>query len=68
MGKSMKGNKVQTGLRLNEPLYYKVKALSELEQRSLNNLVEYALQKYVREYEAVNGSIRNSYEQPNHTF
>lgn len=49
--------KIQTGLRLNEPLYEKVKALSEKEQRSINNLIEYVMQKYVTDYESQNGPI-----------
>ncbi len=53
----MATNKVQTGLRLNELLYEKIKALAEKEQRSLNNLIEYAMQKYVDEYELNNGPI-----------
>lgn len=50
--------KIQTGLRLNEALYDKARVLSAQENRSLNNLVEYALQKYVAEYEATNGPIK----------
>lgn len=53
----MATNKIQTGLRLNEALYDKARILSAQEQRSLNNLVEYALQKYIAEYEAANGPI-----------
>lgn len=50
-------SKVQTGLRIKEPLYEKARALAEREQRSLNNLVEYALQRYIDEYERENGEI-----------
>lgn len=53
----MATSKIQTGLRLNEALYDKARALSEQENRSLNNLIEYALQKYIAEYEAMNGTI-----------
>lgn len=53
----MSTNKIQTGLRLNENLYEKVRILADREQRSLNNLIEYALQKYVDAYEAQNGAI-----------
>lgn len=49
--------KIQTGLRLNEPLYDKLRAISERESRSLNNLIEYIAQKYVEDYEAVNGPV-----------
>lgn len=53
----MATSKIQTGLRLAEPLYEKLKAISELENRSLNNLLEYAAQKYVSEYESMHGPI-----------
>jgi len=53
----MASNKVQTGLRLSEPLYHKIRALAEKEQRSLNNLIEYAMQKYIDDYEKENGTI-----------
>lgn len=50
-------NKIQTGLRINETTYAKLKTLSANENRSLNNLVEYIIQKYLEDYEKVNGSI-----------
>ena len=53
----MATNKIQTGLRLPEPLYEKARILAAAEQRSLNNLIEYALQRFVDEYEAQNGVI-----------
>ncbi len=49
--------KIQTGLRLDEELYEKLKTLSNLEGRSLNNLVEYITRRFVAEYEAQNGPI-----------
>lgn len=54
----MATNKVQTGLRLNEVLYEKVRAIAAREQRSLNNLVEYVMQKYVEDYERKNGTVQ----------
>lgn len=54
--------KIQTGLRLSEPLYNKARILSSQENRSLNNLIEYALQKYIVEYETENGPITVSSE------
>lgn len=51
--------KIQTGLRLNESLYEKVKFLSSRENRSLNNFIEYAVQQYVDKYESENGVIQN---------
>ena len=53
----MASSKVQTGLRIKEQLYEKARALAVREQRSLNNLVEYALQKYIDEYEREHGEI-----------
>ena len=54
----MATNKIQTGLRLNETTYEKVRILSTKEQRSLNNLIEYAVQKYIDAYEDKNGPIQ----------
>lgn len=50
-------NKIQTGLRINEKNYEKLKALSIEENRSINNLIEYIIQKYLTDYEKNNGSI-----------
>lgn len=52
--------KIQTGLRLEESLYEKLKALSEMEGRSLNNLMEYIARRYVADYEAQNGPLPQS--------
>lgn len=52
--------KIQTGLRLEEKLYDKVKLLSEQEGRSLNNLVEFIVRQYIQEYEAKNGPLAHS--------
>ena len=53
----MATNKIQTGLRLNETVYEKLRVLSSRDSRSLNNLIEYVLQRYLDEYEAANGAI-----------
>lgn len=53
----MATNKVQTGLRINENTYAKIRHLCTKEQRSLNNLIEYVLQQYVEQYEKENGPI-----------
>lgn len=53
----MATNKIQTGLRISETNYAKLKTLSVKENRSLNNFVEYIIQKYLDEYEKSNGSI-----------
>jgi hypothetical protein len=53
----MATTKIQTGLRLNESLYDKLRALAAQESRSLNNLLEYIAQQYVTAYEAERGPI-----------
>ena len=49
--------KIQTGLRLDETLYEKVKALSIIEGRSINNLAEHIIRQYVTQYEALHGPL-----------
>lgn len=49
--------KVQTGLRLDEELYEKVRVLAEIEGRSLNNLIEHITRKFITAYEAQNGPL-----------
>lgn len=53
----MATNKIQTGLRLGELAYDKLRVISQREARSLNNLIEYVLQKYLDEYEGEHGII-----------
>ena len=50
-------NKIQTGLRIDETTYAKLKTLSVKEKRSINNLVEYIIQKYLNDFEKSNGTI-----------
>lgn len=52
--------KIQTGLRLEEDLYAKVKFLAEEEGRSINNLVEYIVRRYIADYEEKNGPLPES--------
>lgn len=49
--------KIQTGLRLDEETYGKLKSLSVQEGRSLNNLIEFILRRYLADYEAKNGAL-----------
>lgn len=50
-------SKIQTGLRIDEVTYNKLKTLSVKESRSINNLVEYIIHHYLDEYEKNNGII-----------
>ena len=49
--------KIQTGLRIDETTYGKLKTISEKENRSLNNLIEYVIKSYLSDYEKQNGII-----------
>lgn len=49
--------KIQTELRIDETTYGKLKTISENENRSLNNLIEYVLKSYLSDYEKKNGAI-----------
>lgn len=50
-------SKIQTGLRIDEITYGKLKTISEAENRSLNNLIEYVIKSYLTDYEKENGFI-----------
>ena len=52
--------KIQTGLRLDEATYEKLKVLAEREGRSMNNLIEQIIRLYLREYEAANPPLPSS--------
>ena len=50
-------SKIQTGLRIDETTYGKLKTISEKENRSLNNLIEYVIKNYLSDYEKEKGVI-----------
>lgn len=58
----MATSKIQTGLRLEETLYNKVKSLSDQEGRSINNLIEFIVRRYISEYEIENGPLPVSHD------
>ena len=53
----MATSKIQTGLRLGEKNYEKLRIIAEKENRSFNNLVEYILQRFLDNYESENGEV-----------
>lgn len=53
----MRTSKIQTGLRIDEETYQKLKTISKSESRSLNNLVEFIIKKYLSDYEMIHGVI-----------
>lgn len=53
----MATNKVQTGIRFEPELLYKISYVAKDNKRSLNAQLEYLAQACVREFEAENGAI-----------
>ena len=53
----MATNKVQTGIRFEPELLYKITQVAKINKRSLNAQLEYLAQTCVQEYERTNGSI-----------
>lgn len=53
----MATNKIQTGIRFEPELLYKIAYVAKDNMRSLNAQLEYLAQACVKEYEAANGPI-----------
>ena len=53
----MATNKIQTGIRFDPELLYKIAYIARDNKRSLNAQLEYLAQNCVKEYEKENGSI-----------
>jgi len=53
----MATNKIQTGIRFEPELLYKITYVAKDNKRSLNAQLEYLAKVCVKEYEALNGSI-----------
>ena len=53
----MATNKIQTGIRFEPELLYKIAHIAKDNKRSLNAQLEYLAQNCVKEYEAANGAI-----------
>ena len=53
----MATNKVQTGIRFEPELLYKIAYVAKENKRSLNAQLEFLAQSCVREYETANGPI-----------
>ena len=53
----MATNKVQTGIRFEPELLYKITRVARENKRSLNAQLEFLAQQCVKEYEAANGEI-----------
>lgn len=53
----MATNKVQTGIRFEPELLYKITVVAKDNKRSLNAQLEYLAQACVKDYEAANGPI-----------
>lgn len=53
----MATNKIQTGIRFDPELLYKITHVARDNKRSLNAQLEYLAQQCVKEFEAANGPI-----------
>lgn len=53
----MATNKIQTGIRFEPELLYKISYVAKDNKRSLNAQLEYLAQICVKEYESANGKI-----------
>ncbi|MBQ8341876.1 MAG: Arc family DNA-binding protein [Clostridia bacterium] len=53
----MATNKIQTGIRFEPELLYKITQVAKQNKRSLNAQLEFLAQECVKEYEAENGEI-----------
>lgn len=53
----MATNKIQTGIRFEPELLYKIAHVAKDNKRSLNAQLEYLAQNCVKEYESTNGPI-----------
>ena len=53
----MATNKIQTGIRFDPELLYKITYVAKDNKRSLNAQLEYLAQICVKEYETTNGNI-----------
>ena len=58
----MATNKIQTGIRFEPELLYKITYVAKENKRSLNAQLEYLAQRCVKEFEAENGEIPASDE------
>ena len=56
-GVIMATNKIQTGIRFEPELLYKITQVAKMNKRSLNAQLEYLAQESVREYEKNHGPI-----------
>lgn len=52
-------SKVQTGLRIDSDIHAKLLKVSQIENRTINNLVEYIIKLYLADYEQKHGAIQN---------
>lgn len=56
----MATNKIQTGIRFEPELLYKIAYVAKENKRSLNAQLEYLAQNCVKDYEAANGIIETN--------
>ena len=56
----MSNYKKPYALRVNEACFEKLKAIAEVNHRSVNAQIEYLIEKCIKEYEAENSEVKTS--------
>ncbi len=59
----MASNKIQTGIRFEPELLYKISYIAKENKRSLNAQLEFLTQNCVKEYEEIHGVIKTDEKQ-----
>jgi len=59
----MATNKRVFTLRLSDPVFDKIEALSKQQHRSMTNFIEYVMLDYLKKYEDDNGVIEIKYDE-----
>lgn len=59
----MPSNKSPFTLRIEDRIFDKMRIASKKEHHSMNNMIEYILLEYLKEYESKNGEIVVDYEE-----
>lgn len=59
----MATNRVQTGIRFDPEMLYKITQVAKANKRSLNGQLEFLAEQCVKDYEAKNGEIPLDYEE-----
>lgn len=51
-----------TQMRLNEITAHKIKIIAKKNKRSMNNMIEFLIERYIDDYERINGEILEEFK------